>query len=1382
MSADTAPYEFREFPPKEIALTWWGTVMTVWSYVRVFTLALIKEMAWFLQAQLGIEPGYSFRKRRRPGMEAVFIEHGYGSLADCWNRPISSSPSAYVKVVKRTRKSQTFFEPLKPLTLTDEEVVSTNLASYNYLGFGGVDNFCTEFVANCIAGPCGFSTCAARGGAAGTRRIHLELEAKISDFLGKEDALVYGMGFATNSIHIPALVDPEGDGRGALILSDILNHRSIVEGVRMSGVSVKPFKHNDMVDLEHKLRDACENGQPNGKGQWRKIIVIVEGIYSMEGDFCRLREIVALKNKYGAYLYLDEAHSIGAVGASGRGVSELLNVPTGMIDLLMGTFTKSFGSAGGYIAGDKVVIDSLRKHAASSGFSVSMSPACAAQAYAALHVIQMDPVKGAAKLKSIRENSNYFREKLMQMGYSVLGDVDSPVIPVLMDPLGMLELSKRCLDLGVAIVVVGYPATPFLLNRARFCISAAHTRPQLESVLDILREQGEKLGLLYNKRCPKLLNWDYYRYIRECRLETKEASVRRPMFERLASREKRQEDATCADARTTNTGETKKSISAGSVSVPVGREMNSSASTVESSDKNLVAQQSVTPGGGEVDALMQTSINASGSSTSVDNAAMREGPGGSRRDVQLSDASSHRSPTPSLTGRGESRSTASDAKTEEVELLGDDHDEEQMKNSTRTTTASTSCSSLISTASSSTPSEDVMLSLKGRSVASLATASTTTASSTTAGGALARGDVEARRSSSSASSETRTSTSSRVAQDEVVNAAELRSSSSEDEDVSDMRNAVKSKQDCEETETPAEDEDEDTTTGTDLELASHHPEQPSTPEEDQNSTASSESPDEEIAMTQQSLASAASSSCFASDELRQRRGGSSAVEDAKDSLAFASSSSRSTSKAAGRGAPSTTSTAAVTSSDRACGAACSQQGRATSTRTSGETKSRTDHEPNDAPGPVLTGDSAASSSTSSSSASSKAAAARLWAGVSRGHDPCHNGFCMLDPLGLAKDPPPHLATRCNEYLWRNGFGACGPRGFYGGTMEHLLLEQKLASFLDKEECVLYSHSVTVASSVFESMVLAKDHVYCQDNANFGIKAGLRLNRSGNRISFFRDLDHLKELLEEKDAVAQEKVGGAGIANGRCYVVAEALCHCDGKVLDLPALLELKNRFHFLLALDESFSFAALGRRGISDYFNVSIRDVDVIFASLEYGVAGIGGFCVTSHALIRDLRLTSSGYCFSASAPGVSCKWGLEVLDMLEAGQLDGRLESLRCNSEQIRERLRSGLRDLKIEVSGDGYMFFLRPCNDAAGSSSSTCSVTRLRRMQKAAESKGVVLDLWQRGAVEKALLRRFNLSQDAGEASLRLCVSCLHFDEQIADVVSKLTEAFRTCTAALT
>merc|ERR1740138_685803 len=194
------------------------------------------------------------------------------------------------------------------------------------------------------------------------------------------------MGFATNSTILPALFEARAGGQGVLVLSDELNHRSIVEGVRLSGAVVRAFKHNDMVALEAELRRATEQGQPDGK-PWRKVFVVVEGIYSMEGDFCRLREIVTLKNRYKAYLYLDEAHSIGAVGATGRGVTELLGVPTEEVDVMMGTFSKSFGSAGGYVAATQNVIDALRRSAPGSIFATAMAPPCAAQALMALRVI-----------------------------------------------------------------------------------------------------------------------------------------------------------------------------------------------------------------------------------------------------------------------------------------------------------------------------------------------------------------------------------------------------------------------------------------------------------------------------------------------------------------------------------------------------------------------------------------------------------------------------------------------------------------------------------------------------------------------------------------------------------------------------------------------------------------------------------------------------------------------------------------------------------------------------------------------------------------------------------------------------------------------------------
>ena len=179
-----------------------------------------------------------------------------------------------------------------------------NLGSYNYLGFGSTDEYCTERVIQSVKKYT--SSMGSSRAEAGTTDLHEELETLVARFVGKPAAITYGMGFATNSFTIPALV-----GKGSLIVSDALNHSSIVSGARGSGATVKVFRHNDAAHLEQTLRKQISEGQPRTHRPWKKILVIVEGIYSMEGEICKLKEIVEVAKKYKAYVYLDEAHSIG---------------------------------------------------------------------------------------------------------------------------------------------------------------------------------------------------------------------------------------------------------------------------------------------------------------------------------------------------------------------------------------------------------------------------------------------------------------------------------------------------------------------------------------------------------------------------------------------------------------------------------------------------------------------------------------------------------------------------------------------------------------------------------------------------------------------------------------------------------------------------------------------------------------------------------------------------------------------------------------------------------------------------------------------------------------------------------------------------------------
>jgi serine palmitoyltransferase len=378
-----------------------------------------------------------------------------------------------------------------PFRLTGENRLCINMASYNYLGFGGVDKDCTPACVEAIK-KWGISFGTQRADyTGGSSKLHLDLEKEVARFLGKEDAIVIGMGFATNSTLIPAVVcDETGSAKGVLILSDELNHKSIVEGCRLSGATIRSVKHSDMEYLEEVLATETK------KNVWKKIFIFVEGVYSMEGGYCRIREVVRLKRKYNCYVWLDEAHSIGGVGLSGRGLTELFDVPSEYIDIMMGTFTKSFGSAGGYIASSKALMDQVRRLSVGFIEASSMSPVCTQQALSAFQAMQS--VRGLKKIKQLRENCDYFRQQLVSLGCRVVGDLHSPVVcAMLVHPEKIALFSNECLKRNLAVVVVGFPATPVLLSRVRFCLSASHSQRDLDKVVEILNDVVNKVGIKY---------------------------------------------------------------------------------------------------------------------------------------------------------------------------------------------------------------------------------------------------------------------------------------------------------------------------------------------------------------------------------------------------------------------------------------------------------------------------------------------------------------------------------------------------------------------------------------------------------------------------------------------------------------------------------------------------------------------------------------------------------------------------------------------------------------------------------------------------------------------------------------------------------------------
>ena len=318
-------------------------------------IAIIGYLRDFLR-YIGLEISNDAIEIDREGYPTLYqsFENFYGRnffrrLRDGWNNPIKSVPGEMIDIMDRYTEDHNL-----TFKYTGTSTRAINMGSYNYLGMAENIGPRIDAVQREIE-QFGSSTLSSRA-EFGTTSTLLELERKMAKYLGAEACLVVGMGFATNSNNIPAITG----GKGTLILSDELNHASLIVGCKISGATCRVFKHNDTIDLERKLRRELIKGQPTSDGSfkpWKKAIIIVEGIFSMEGTIVNLPEVIRIKKKYKSYLYLDEAHSIGALD---KGMTFYYNCNPQDVDILMGTFTKSFGAAGGYIAGSKQLIDYLR--------------------------------------------------------------------------------------------------------------------------------------------------------------------------------------------------------------------------------------------------------------------------------------------------------------------------------------------------------------------------------------------------------------------------------------------------------------------------------------------------------------------------------------------------------------------------------------------------------------------------------------------------------------------------------------------------------------------------------------------------------------------------------------------------------------------------------------------------------------------------------------------------------------------------------------------------------------------------------------------------------------------------------------------------------------
>ncbi len=310
----------------------------------------------------------------------------------------------------------------------------------------------------------------------GTLELHEELEKELADWIGKPASLVFSTGMQVNLGAISSLV-----GRKDIVVLDKADHASIVDGARLSWGEIARFQHSDMADMEKVLAGIADN---NGK------IVIVDGIFSMEGDIAPLPDIVKLCKKYGARLMVDDAHSIGVLG-DGRGTAAHFGL-TDEVDLIMGTFSKSLASLGGFIAGEEDVIHYIKHHARSFIFSASISPANAAAALAAVRVIRKEP----ERVKRVNDIAAYMRTAFQKMGFNT-GHSQTPIISIIIGDTAKTFITwKQLFENGVFVNASVSPAVPQGQELIRTSFMATHTDEQLSQVLKIVERVGKEVGLI----------------------------------------------------------------------------------------------------------------------------------------------------------------------------------------------------------------------------------------------------------------------------------------------------------------------------------------------------------------------------------------------------------------------------------------------------------------------------------------------------------------------------------------------------------------------------------------------------------------------------------------------------------------------------------------------------------------------------------------------------------------------------------------------------------------------------------------------------------------------------------------------------------------------
>ena len=355
-----------------------------------------------------------------------------------------------------------------------------NLASNNYLGLANHPKLVEAALK--ATRELGVGSGAVRT-IAGTMRIHMDLEEKIARFKNVEACVVFQSGFAANAGTVSAIL-----GKEDFILSDELNHASIIDGARLSRAKIKVFRHKDVSHCEELLQEVQK--EPGHK------LIITDGVFSMDGDIGPVDKLAALAEKYGAIMMVDDAHASGVLGRNGRGSIDHFGMH-GRVDVQVGTLSKAIGALGGYVCGSKDLIDYLYHRARPFLFSTSHPPSVAATCIAAFDILEQEP----ERIERLWSNTRYFQDELRRAGFNIGGvntpATETPITPIIVgEGRAAMDFSRALFDEGVMGTGIAFPTVPEGKARIRLILTSEHTRPQLDRALETLERVAKRMGIL----------------------------------------------------------------------------------------------------------------------------------------------------------------------------------------------------------------------------------------------------------------------------------------------------------------------------------------------------------------------------------------------------------------------------------------------------------------------------------------------------------------------------------------------------------------------------------------------------------------------------------------------------------------------------------------------------------------------------------------------------------------------------------------------------------------------------------------------------------------------------------------------------------------------